>query len=176
VDDLIRRARDGDEKAEKELFQYLLVRFRAFASRRVGDDEADDVAQNACLAVLKKYRTETFTKGFQPWAYGVLKMEVRSYIRTRSDRASRLDYRSDTEQMVRTPSVEGGYDLKVRLSNCLRKIVQRSRSYARVLNLIHQGFKSDEVCKRLSITPNNFYVILSRGRQMMKVCLKKGTV
>ncbi len=176
MDSLLSRARDGDSTAEKELFEYLLVRFRAFATHRMREDEAEDVAQEACLVVLRKYKTETFTTGFKAWAYGVMKMEIKSHLRTRQSRAAKLDYGSDYDQAVNGSSSEVDLDLRIRLSDCLRKIVKRNRSYARVLNLIHQGYGCDEICQKLRIRPNNFYVILSRGRQLMRVCLKRGSV
>ncbi|NIO21904.1 MAG: hypothetical protein GTN76_14535, partial [Candidatus Aenigmarchaeota archaeon] len=80
MDELLSKAREGDEKAERELFQYLFVRFKALAKRRIGEGEAEDIAQEACLTVLEKYKTQTFTKGFETWAYGVLKMKIGNYM------------------------------------------------------------------------------------------------
>ena len=45
MDQLFESARSGDEKAEQELFQYLFVRFRTLAERRIGKGEAEDIAQ-----------------------------------------------------------------------------------------------------------------------------------
>jgi RNA polymerase sigma factor (sigma-70 family) len=176
MNSLLIRARNGDSDAEKQLFQHLFVRFRAFATHRMREEEAEDVAQEACLAVLRKYKTETFTTGFNAWAYGVLKMEVRAHIRTQTSRTSRLDSKLETDQIAATSSTEAGYTLKMKLAHCLRKIIRHNRSYARVLNFIHQGYRSDEICRRLGVKPNNFYVILSRGRKLMKTCLSKGRI
>lgn len=176
MDSLLARARDGDIDAEQEILRRLSVRFRALATRRIGADEAEDIVQEACLAVLRKYKTESFTKGFVAWAYGVLKMEMRSYVRKRSDRTARVDSRPRVDELATPSPKEVDYDLKRRLIACLRLIIKRHQSYARVLNLIHQGYKSDEVCHRLRIKPNNFYVILSRGRQLMRTCLERGAV
>lgn len=176
MDSLLARAMDGDRDAEQEILRFLSVRFRAFATRRLGADEAEDVVQEACLAVLRKYKTETFTRGFRAWAYGVLKMEIKSHLRIKSHMAERFDSGVETDEVVVPLRKDVDYQLKMRLADCLRIITKRRRSYARVLNLIHQGYKSDEICRRLGIKPNNFYVILSRGRQMMKTCLERGTI
>ncbi|MBU1319384.1 MAG: RNA polymerase sigma factor [candidate division Zixibacteria bacterium] len=176
MDNRLVKALDGDEGAERELFQYLSVRFRTFAKRRVREDDAEDVAQQACLAVLRKYKTEKFTTGFEAWAYGVLKMEIRSHIRTRSDRAKRLVPITETDQIPETSFPEPDSDLKMRLIDCLRSIRKHSRSYARALNLINQGYKREEICMRLRTNPGNFYVILSRGRRLLRVCLEKGRI
>ena len=60
MDQIFARAREGDEKAEQELFKYLFVRFKTLAERRIGKGEAEDIAQEACMTVLQKYKTETF--------------------------------------------------------------------------------------------------------------------
>jgi DNA-directed RNA polymerase specialized sigma24 family protein len=48
--------------------------------------------------------------------------------------------------------------------------------YARALNLIHKGFKVPEICRKLNVNANHFYVILKRGRSMLKVCLETGRI
>jgi RNA polymerase sigma factor (sigma-70 family) len=173
---LLTKARNGDEKAEKELFQHLLVRFRSFATRAIGGEEADDVAQDACMAVLRKYKTATFSKGFAPWAYGVLKMEIRSHIHVRKRKPRTLTRDFETGHSAVQSTSQPDYDLKRRLIDCLRQITKHNRTYARVLNFVHQGYGRKEVCERLQIKPNNFYVILSRGRRLMRTCLRGGSI
>ncbi|MFH1891550.1 MAG: RNA polymerase sigma factor [Candidatus Zixiibacteriota bacterium] len=176
MDNRLVKALNGDEGAERELFQYLSVRFRVFAKRRVREDEVEDIAQQACLAVLRKYKTEKFTRDFEAWAYGVLKMEIKSHIRIRSDREKKLVFIPATDQIAEISSLEPDSDLKMRLIDCLRLITKHSRSYARVLNFINQGYKTDEICQRLRTNPGNFYVILSRGRRLLRMCIEKGRI
>ena len=170
------KARKGDEKAEEELFQYLLVRFKALAKRRIGQGEAEDIAQEACLTVLQKYKTETFTKSFEAWAYAVLKMKIGNYMQGLMVKQKSLapEFEADQASGASSPALD--YDLKRKLIDCLRRIVKRNRLYARALNLVHQGFKGDEISQRLRIRPNHFYVILNRGRRLMKTCLETGAI
>jgi RNA polymerase sigma factor (sigma-70 family) len=173
--DILERAKAGELVAENRLFDDLLARFELFAARRFGRDAAKDIAQEACITVLRKYRTETFTVGFEAWAYGVLKNTIRNYARE-----------TKTRDRVITPDPEiereGGLDsepeaeLKLTLLDCLKRIFQTNPRYARVLNLVHQGFKAAEISERLDITPNHFYVILNRGRSLLKLCLETGRV
>ena len=45
------------------------------------------------------------------------------------------------------------------------------RHYARIVNLRYQGFTTDEVCERLSISSDQYYVYIGRGRNMLRSCL-----
>ncbi len=170
------RALEGDEKAENELFQYLFVRFRAFAKRRIGDGEAEDIAQEACLTVLQKYKTEKFTIGFEAWAYGVLKMKIGNYIQGLMVKQKSLVPESEADQTLKSSSPEPDYDLKRKLLNCLKRIIKRNPLYARVLNFIYQGYAIEEISQRLKLKPNNLYVILNRGRGILQTCLETSRI
>lgn len=176
MDRLLARVKEGDGKAEKELFQYLFVRFKTLAKRRIGEGEAEDIAQEACLTVLQKYKTETFTKGFEAWAYGVLKMKVGNYIQGLLVKQKSLTPELEADQAPRFATLKPDYELKRKLVDCLKQISKRSRIYARILNFIQQGYKTDEICQRLQIKANNYYVILNRGRRMLRTCLETGTI
>ena len=174
--ELLARARAGDKAAEQQIFQYLLVRFELFAKRRIRDGETSrDVAQEACVTVLAKYKTEVFTTGFGPWAYGVLRMKIGNHIQKAKTERQNISSESDVDSIA-GQSADISCELKTKLLECLKKISDRNSRYARVLNLTYQGFKTDEMCQRLGITPGNFYVILNRGRSMLRLCLDKGEV
>jgi hypothetical protein len=67
-------------------------------------------------------------------------------------------------------------DLKRQLLVCLKKLIKINPIYARAINFVHQGYKTREICEKLNITRNNFYVILTRGRHMLDTCLKTGRI
>lgn len=170
------KARKGDEKAERELFQYLFVRFKTLAKRRIGKGEAEDVAQEACVTVLQKYKTETFTKSFEAWAHGVLKMKIGNYMQGLMVKQKGVAPESEADQAAGASSPAPNYDLKRKLIDCLKQIIKRNRLYARALNFVHQGYQTDEISRKLRIRPNNFYVILNRGRRLLRTCLETGVL
>ncbi len=176
MDELLSKAREGDEKAERELFQYLFVRFKTFAKRRIGEGEAEDIAQEACMTVLQKYKSETFTKGFEAWAYGVLKMKIGNYMQGLLVKQKSLAPEAEADQAEKISSPGPDHDLKRKLIDCLKRLVKFNRLYARALNFIYQGYNTDEISRRLRIKPNNFYVILSRGRRHLRTCLETGRI
>jgi len=176
MENLLAKAKQGDEKAEKELFQYLFVRFKAIAKRRIGEGEAEDIAQEASMTVLQKYKSETFTKGFEAWAYGILKMKIGNYIQGLMVKQKSFVPESDADQTQKCSSPESTYNLKRKLIDCMKKIIKLNPPYARVLNLIYQGYTANEISGKLKINQNHLYVMLNRGRGMLKSCLETGSI
>jgi len=174
---LLERALAGDEEAEKELFQYLFVRFKLFAKRNIGgEQDAEDIAQDACITILEKYKSQSFTSSFESWAYGILRMKIGNFLQKKEVRKCVQLSNPNVANMTGSMSNCCDHDLRRRISDCARKIINSYPRYARVLNLIHQGFKINEISEKLDITPNNLYVILNRGRLILKSCLKTGGV
>jgi len=173
--DILARAINGDKSAESRLFELLIVRFELLAKRRIENEEdARDVTQEACVTVQQKYRTVDFEAGFFEWAFGVLRMKIGNYYQAR--RARKQTMVIDTDVTGDCPPNQGCVDLKLRLLACLRKVLAKRPEYARALNLIHQGYKAAEICDRLRVEPDHFYVILFRSRSLMRLCLEKGEV
>jgi len=176
MEELLAKALTGDKNAENQLFAYLLVRFRHFAKQYIQMTDAEDVAQEACLTILEKYKTERFSKSFQAWAYGVLKMKIGNYFQSADSRRKKIADSQSFEPNVVDISQTANLDLKRKLMNCMKKINKVNPRYTRVLNLVQQGYKTDEITQMLQINRNNYYVILNRGRKMLKTCLESDRI
>jgi RNA polymerase sigma factor (sigma-70 family) len=175
MEQLLERAIAGDEIAEQEIFGHLLVRFVLLAKRRVRDKEgAQDIAQDACLTIHEKYKAESFEVSFEAWAYGVLRMKIGNWLRKRKVRGACETLGDCPITQQRIEKCEVNQELKRQLLACLKKVLAANPRYARALNLVHHGYKSEEVCQKLQVTKGNFYVILSRGRSMLRACLGGG--
>jgi RNA polymerase sigma factor (sigma-70 family) len=173
LEDLVTQAKAGDKKAEELLFRYLLVRFKAIAKRRIGTRaDAEDVAQEACVTVLEKYKAAMYPRGFPAWAYKILRNKIGNYYKGKPDR----DSQEDIDRIPDALSVPPDCDTKMMLIRCLRQIMEKNPTYARILNLAYQGYRTEEICRRLGITSNNFYVTLSRARKMLKKCPERGVI
>lgn len=171
---LVDRARNGDLEAERQLFEYLRVRFQVIAKRRVCEPaDAEDIAQDACLTVAEKYKGQQFSVGFEAWAYGVLKMKIGNYLQKHKVRHREVVMACVGSTAGTAKETSDPY-LRRRLIECLRQLIAINRNYARALNLVYQGYAAREACSRMNVTPNNFYVILNRGRSMYRACLEGG--
>lgn len=172
---LYEKALKGDEQAEKELFQSLFVRFRLFAEQKVDEEIASEIAQQACVTVLEKYRTETFKIGFQAWAYGILKMTLLSYHRDKSREKERQQPFCDDFKLPQSKTPHPM--LRHHLMDCIGQLVKSYSKYARILNLHYQGYSTDEICQRLKLKPEQYYVYVTRGRSLLRDCLiQKGVL
>ncbi len=171
MDELVSKAIAGDVQSEKQLFDELLERFRYLAKRRVGEEHCDDLVQEACVTVFEKYKTEEFSISFIAWAHGVLRMKIGNHLQ-RKTRMQGRDFELNEETDMAAATREVDVDLKRFLLECLRRIIKTGGNYARILNLAHQGLTTEEICSRVGVKPNNYYVTLNRGRGMLKECMQ----
>ncbi len=174
MEHLLQRARDGDKTAEKEIFQYLHVRFSLFATRRIRDKvAAEDVVQDSCKTILEKYKAKTFTVGFEEWAWGVLQINIKNYFRRTSVENKRIasERSANDFQDIRAKDVDP--DLELSIMNCLEKIAAENGRFVQILGLVYQGYKTSEICQIMGITSSNCHVLLHRGRMMLRRCLSR---
>jgi len=171
-DDLIKRAKSGDESAENEILSIFSLRFRLISKHRIWSiEDAEEIAQESCITVLEKYKDEYFSKGIEEWAYGILRMKIGNYLQRKKVRNKVHSMSTDKIDILheaKNPTNE----IKIRLSDCMKKLIQQYPRYARALNLIYQGFKTKEICKKMMISDNHLYVVLNRGRSLLKNCLE----
>ena len=168
-------AQTGDQLSEQKLFESLSVRFRLFVRRKIDSPEdCEEVVQEALMGIARKYKDMDFQTSFIAWAHGVLNNEVLRYYRRKGLRERRFG------QPVEPDFIPGPADpdvvLRKQLLDCLDKVNRSNRRYARVLNLHYQGFTTAEVCAKLKLSENNSYVILSRARSMLEICLATGDI
>ncbi len=175
IKDLINKALDGDKKAESEIFARLTVRFKYFAKRYIAEEDAEDIAQEACVTIIEKYKTETFERGFESWAYGVLKKKLGNHFQRKATEKKNI-VKGDIDNRPAISTEDSNPGLKVQLIKCLKKINSINPRYARALNLVHLGYDTDEICRMLEIKPNYLYVLLNRGRNMLRSCLNSNEV
>ena len=171
MDELVDKARSGDPRAEKQLFDDLLVRFRYLTKRRVGEEFYEDIVQDSLGTIFQKYRTETFSVSFLAWSYGVLKMKIGNHLQSKKRHSGRQSELVDDTQVDFRSAIDP--NLKRRLIECLREIASGARHFARVLNLSYQGYTTQEICDKLNMTSNHYYVSLSRGRSLLAGCLER---
>lgn len=175
IDSLYKKALEGDSCSEAELFRRLTVSFAVILQHKVWNSgDREEVLQTAMLTVAQKYRTTTIESSFAGWACSILNNKVMDYVKQKKVRSGTLsgDAMLESEPAPR----ECDPVLKTKLLGCLRKIGGANARFARILNLHYQGFTTEEICGKLDIKRNHFYVILSRARSMLADCLAKGDI
>lgn len=148
----------------------MAVRFRIIADHKIwNDQDAEDVVQNALVVVVREYRAIEITISFAAWAYKVLDNKVLSYIKAK---AQRVVISEDD------PPGRSGAEplLKIRLKDCVQKVRRANARYGQTVVMHYQGYTTGEICEKLGVTPQNFYMILSRARALLKRCLETGEI
>jgi RNA polymerase sigma factor (sigma-70 family) len=173
IDKLHVRAAAGDSRDEAQLFDYLRERFHLLLLYKVEDrDAAEDIVQEALMAIARDYKTAVFHSGFAAWAYTVLNYRVKAYRKIVSKHRER--FATPDQEINSTRRDSTNPTLRSNLLECLRELSRSNRRYARIVNLHHQGYSTVEICHKLHMTANAFYIALMRARDMLQECLDRG--
>ncbi|MEZ5359990.1 MAG: sigma-70 family RNA polymerase sigma factor [Candidatus Zixiibacteriota bacterium] len=169
--ELWKKASLGDKSAEAMVFKELRVRLSAIARLYVRAEDAEDIAQESCITILQKYKEIGEPYEYDAWAVQVLRNKIRNFQRKESNsRRIFNEYEGTTiARLAKAP--ENNPMFKRLLLSCLHKLISAYPRYARILNLIHQGYPVDEICMKMKVNRNNLYVILARSRRVLGKCL-----
>ena len=146
------------------------------AKRRIGEGDAEDIAQDACVTVLQKYKSSDTPTDFEAWAYKILRNKIGNYLQHREVKKRTMKPFENEESSFREAVTDLNPVTRQQIVNCFRKLIKSIPLYARVLNLIHQGYSTNEICQHLKIKPNYLYVILSRSRKLLNECISNSEV
>ncbi|MBD3234879.1 MAG: sigma-70 family RNA polymerase sigma factor [candidate division Zixibacteria bacterium] len=175
INSLYKSILDGDTNSEKQLFEKLSVRFRLFVSRKVrNEQDREDIVQSSLMIVFDKYKDVEIKSSFAGWSYKILENKMNEYYRKARTEKKAGFVSSTDDSTVEKAASRSNTPLETKILDCLRKMNKTNPRYARILNLHHLGFKTKEICIKMSITPQNLYMILSRSRSLLEQCLKGG--
>ncbi len=168
-------AKNGDKKAEEQLFQFLTARFSLFVQRKIWNKgDGEELMQEALMTVFDKYKDVEKIDNISAWAHKVLNNKILNYFRTKALHKSKL---GELEQKdIGNKPVVPDSTLELQLLDCLKRIGSINNRYARILNFHHHGYSVIEICEKLALTRNNLYSVLSRARSMLELCLEKGDI
>jgi RNA polymerase sigma factor (sigma-70 family) len=177
LEGLLAQAKAGDKAAEEELFGFLRARFVTIVQLAIGEEQvADDLAHEACLTVMKKYRSENVGTGFKFWATKILRNKIGDYLRSKRVRERGREYLPRIEETPGDLNPTQTRQLERALIDCLRMIARTNTRYARILLFSYHGYDTEYICSRLAITRTNLYSLLSRSRSTLSHCLETGEV
>jgi len=172
------------------LYRYALVRVRE-------PEVAEDLLQETLLAAVGAYQSHAGRSSERTWLVGILKHKVIDYFRRLARNAEfQLIPEGDADETEafetsgpwrgywredRAPVSWRGYagqGLESRefwetFEDCLSQL-PRQMSIAFTLREI-DGLTSPEICEILSVTPNNLWVLLHRGRNKLRHLLEDRT-
>lgn len=175
IDSLQAEASKGDQSATEQLFEVLTSRFRLFARHSIRNTaDAEEVVQDALVAIHANHRTITFTTSFSAWACRVLENRILDYHRRKQRERLRFSQAPDVGYASEATGSDADMDLKRRLLDCMRLLCHKNARYGRILALHYQGYETVEICERLGLKSQTFYSALSKARDMLERCLDEG--
>ncbi|MCP4705794.1 MAG: sigma-70 family RNA polymerase sigma factor, partial [candidate division Zixibacteria bacterium] len=136
--------------------------------------ETEEIVQDILMVVAEKYRSIKIEISFSSWAYRIMEnMLLHYYRKQKSQKVSLTQPIGDLHiQSNNSPDLI----LMRQLKKCLKQLNSANNRYARIINLKHLGYSTEEMCEKLKISKNNVCVILSRARSLLKQCLEKGDI
>jgi RNA polymerase sigma factor (sigma-70 family) len=173
INSLHKKALEGHEESEKNLFINLTEKFRYLVQLNIRNKEdIEEIVQDTIMVIAGSYKEVEFETNFSGWAYNVLKNNMRHFYRTKKYEKNRF---ADSDDGIEQGINPDPY-LRIKILDCIKKICRSNRRYARMLNLYSQGFAMEEICSRLSINRSNAYSLLFRARALLEICLDKGDI
>lgn len=169
--ELFRHAQKGDTTAQERLFAGLSDRFRHFAHLKIWEEaDVEEVVQEALLTIARELPGLEITTSFAAWAHKVLQHRILSYYKSKKGQE-----KSHVENSAEDTAVSHDLnpDLKRQLIACLRELLAQNRRYTQILSLHYQGFTQAEICEKMLMTPNAYYILLSRARSTLRGCLER---
>lgn len=174
------------ESVDLEQLRTYLLRYAVLQLRDPA--LAEDVVQETLLAVLNARSQFSGKSAYKTWVVGILKHKIidatRKQSREQSLAASGEDSETDSTDALfdadgswrQIPSAWGDPEKSFEdrrfwevLERCLERLPVRT---ARAFTMREvMDVTSDDICKELSITPTNLWVMLHRARLGLRECL-----
>lgn len=183
-----RPPRAGIDPLELEQHRPQLIKFAMLQLRNTAI--AEDVVQETLLAAIQSAESFAGQSSVKTWLVGILKHKIVDTIRRRAREQPLELAEADTAlDELGTVFEEDGHfrDLPTEWGNPEVALSERKffavlercmeglpKNTARVFMLREvMGLETDEICKDLSITPSNCWVLLYRARLALRACLEQ---
>jgi RNA polymerase sigma-70 factor (ECF subfamily) len=164
---LAERVRRGDAEAFDTLVSRHLRRAYGVAYRLLGQrEDAEDLVQEAFLAVLERIDTFQAGRSFAPWFYRIL---VNRGLNAHKARAVRVTKEIPVSAAARGPSPERAAEqeeLRRELRSALEGLPERQRVIVELFEL--EGFRSPEIAGILEISEGTVRWHLHEARRMLR--------
>lgn len=174
LEHLLALAHQGDQQARDEVFLFLRTRFLVLAKLRVGDDDAEDVLQDAMMIVDRRFAELATAEHLLAFTDGVMRNKIGNFYLMRDSRR---------RYMVSQP--EGGdptYSIDdelaaAELEDVLRAAIDRlggDRPRCRALLLgLCEGLSMEDLSRRVGIPRSHIDDWAFRCRQALRRILAK---
>ncbi|MCI0509573.1 RNA polymerase sigma-70 factor (ECF subfamily) [Chromohalobacter marismortui] len=188
-------AHDADSlDARQRRLAAVRPRLLAFARLQLRDaSEADDVVQEALITAVEKDAHFAGKSGYETWVFGILKNKILDALRAQKRRGKWQSWEDDGVEAA----VENQFQATGRWQDMARPrswgdpestlaserfwqvfdscMIALPENIARIFTMRElMGLSTRQICEEAGIKENNCWVILHRGRLLLRACLEKG--
>lgn len=168
----VSRARQGDEAALRDLVEAAYPTVRRWALVRAGDPaDADDLAQDVLVTMIRKLHTFQGDARFESWLYALTRnAALDRYRRTARTRRFEDDPRTEREMTLTAApdparSAEGA-ELRGALFALFRRLPERQREVVDLVEL--QGLSASEAAELMGVEPVSVRAHLFKARRTLR--------
>ncbi|WP_425392152.1 RNA polymerase sigma factor [Ekhidna sp.] len=189
ADDLIERARAGDEHSFNQLVGLWYKRIYNYAYKQCSVEEiASDITQRTFIAVFRNLKKLKDVGSFKPWIYRIATNYCHEEGRKMS-RARTVPFTMSTSEDGHTSIKEEGYaegrffnpeqhyrqkELEVVLLQCLEQLTKDQRTV--IIMKEYEGMKFREIAEVLDTSENTVKTWLYRGLKQLKSHLEENRI
>lgn len=162
--DLVRRARDGDERAFEEIVRRYRAPLIRYSARHVGRDHAEDVTQHALSKAAMHLREDPRPIHLRAWLYRVAHNAALN-MRTRKDWGHE-ELSPEIDGVPQPPEIAAQRGEVRQVVSDLDRLPERQRTA--LLLSVFEGLGYEEIAARLDTSPNSVRALLSRARAQLR--------
>lgn len=166
-----------DVKDKREQVMLELVKHRsqlfAYIYSVLGDpDRSEEVCQNACLAIIRKWDQFELGTSFRSWAFAVARFEIMAHVQKRQDLPLAPEELQALTSVWEEDPADGTEDLKSEaLRRCVRKLPEQKRHVLRLR--YEEGFGCEKVAHALGKKVGAVHMLLRRLREVLRECVQR---
>jgi RNA polymerase sigma factor (sigma-70 family) len=170
TDDLIKRCRAGEQKAQELLYKQFASKMMGICMRYATDRmEAEDMLQNGFIRVFQKLNDYRGEGAFEGWVRRIMVHSSIEYYRKHHKMMQAVDIDETSE-----PSVDPIAMAKLDAKDLMALIQQLAPGYRIVFNLYAiEGYSHREIGEIVGITEGASKSQLSRARGILKEQIEK---
>jgi RNA polymerase sigma factor (sigma-70 family) len=162
--DLVRRARNGDDRAFEEIVRRYRAPLIRYSSRQVGRDHAEDVTQHAFARAHLHLRDDPRPIHLRAWLYRVAHNAAIN-MRARKDWGHE-ELSNDIDGVPQPPDVAAQRSEVREVVTNMDDLPERQRTALKMS--VFEGLGYEEIARQLDTSPNSVRALLSRARAQLR--------
>ena len=165
---LMERVQDGDREAFRVLFEEIGPLIARFVRRRMTDQmEAEDVCQEALIAIYKSRHTFQPSRPFEPWMFAIVRNVVNRYFSTSLQRVRWQESVATTPEVADEDRVTFGTEMR----EAFEQLTPNQMEAVRLTKLC--GISVEEASQRTGASVASIKVRVHRAYQSLKGALRR---